>query len=139
MSDLSKRLCPINLLFPIWEAVADGSHPLHVYCDACIDGFGAAPEQEQEDGSIKPIAYIIRATLDSERHWTPLDLEAGSIVWALKRLHGYLWGTTFRIFSDHKAPESIGKVGNHNSESRDGSSSSPRRLHPRVAQRKRER
>ena len=59
-------------------------------------------------------AYISRATLDSERHWTPLDLEAGSIVWALKRLRGYLWGTKFRIFSDHKALESIGKVGNHN-------------------------
>ena len=82
--------------------------------DACIDGFGAALEKEQEDGSIKSIAYISRATLNSERHWTPLDLEAGSIVWALKRLRGYLWGTKFSIFSDHKALESIGKVGNHN-------------------------
>ena len=63
---------------------------------------------------MKPIAYISRATLDSERHWTHLDLEAGSIVWALKRLRGYLWGTNFRIFPDHKALESIGKVGNHN-------------------------
>ena len=63
---------------------------------------------------MKPIAYISRAMLDSERHWTPLDLEAGSIVWALKRLRGYLWRTKFRIFSDHKALESIGKVGNHN-------------------------
>ena len=35
-------------------------------------------------------------------------------VWALKCLRGYLWGTKFRIFSDHKALESIGKVGNHN-------------------------
>ena len=41
-------------------------------------------------------------------------MEAGSIVWALKRLRGYLWGTKFRIFSDHKALESAGKVGNHN-------------------------
>ena len=40
--------------------------------------------------------------------------QAGSIVWALKRLRGYLWGTKFRVFSDHKALESIGKVGNHN-------------------------
>ena len=63
---------------------------------------------------MKPIAYISRAALDSERHWTPLYLEAGSIVWALKRLGGCLWGTKFRIFSDHKALESIGKAGNHN-------------------------
>ena len=41
-------------------------------------------------------------------------MEAGSIFWALNRLRGYLWGTKFRIFSDHKALESIGKVGNHN-------------------------
>ena len=52
--------------------------------------------------------------LDSERHWTPLDFEAGSIAWALKRLRGSLWGAKFRILSDHKALESIGKVGNHN-------------------------
>ena len=41
-------------------------------------------------------------------------MEAGSIVWALKRLRRYLWGTKFRILSDHKALESMGKVGNHN-------------------------
>ena len=41
-------------------------------------------------------------------------MEAGSIVWALKRLRGYLWGTKFRICSDHKALERMGKVGNHN-------------------------
>ena len=32
----------------------------------------------------------------------------------IKRLRGYLWGTKFRIFSDHKALESIEKVGDHN-------------------------
>ena len=41
-------------------------------------------------------------------------MEAGSVVWAIKRLRGYLWGTNFRIFSDYKAFESIGKVGDHN-------------------------
>ena len=111
---LAELTTPPVLVFPDWDAVADGTRPFHVYCDACIDGFGAALEQEQTDGSIKPIAYISRATLDSERHWTPLDLEAGSIVWGLKRLRGYLWGTKFRVLSDHKGLESIGKVGNHN-------------------------
>ena len=111
---LAELATPPILVFPDWDAVADGSCPFHVYCDDDIDGFGAALEQEQEDGSIKPIAYISRATLDSERHWTPLDLEAGSIVRALKHLRGYLWRTKFRIFSDHKALESIGIKGNHN-------------------------
>ena len=111
---LAELDAPPILVFPDWDAVADGSRPFHVYCDACIDGFGAALEQEQPDGSVRPIAYISRATLNSERHWTPLDLEAGSIVWPIKCLRGYLWGTKFRIFSGHKALESIGKVGDHN-------------------------
>ena len=111
---LAELTTPQILVFPDWDAVADGTRPFHVYCDACIDGFGAAHEQEQTDGSIKPIAYISRGTLDSEGHWTPLDLEAGSIVWDLKRLRGYVWGTKFRIFSDHKALERIGNVGKHN-------------------------
>ena len=131
---------PPILVLPNWDAVAAGSRPFHVYCDACIDGFGAALEQEQGDGCIKPIAYISRATLDSERHGTPLDLEAGSIVWALKRLRGYLWGTKFRIFSDHKAVESIGNVGNHNGRVQRWLGVHHRvRLHARVPQRKRER
>ena len=40
-------------------------------------------------------------------------MEAGSIVRALKRSRGYLWGTKFRTFSDHMALESIGKMGNN--------------------------
>ena len=54
--------------FPNWDGVANGSRPFQVYCDACMDGFGAALEQEQADGSMKPIVYISRATFDSERH-----------------------------------------------------------------------
>ena len=86
-----------TLVFPDWDAVADGSRPLRLCSDACIDGFGACLEQEQPDKSVKPIVYISRATIPSERNWTALDLEAGGIIWALKRLRGYLWSTHFEI------------------------------------------
>ena len=79
----SKATDPRPFVFPDWDAVADGSRPFHVYCDACINGSGAALEQEQTDGPIKLVSYVSRATLDSEKHWAPLDLEAGSIVWAV--------------------------------------------------------
>ena len=52
------------LVFPSWNAVADGSRPFNVYCDACIDELGATVEQEQAYGPMKPIAYTSRATLD---------------------------------------------------------------------------
>ena len=105
---------PPTLVFPDWDAVADGTRLFLLFCDASIDGFGASLEQEQPNGNVKPIVYISRATLPSERNWTPLDLEAGSIIWAIKRLRGYLWRNKFRIFSDHQALENIGKVGDHN-------------------------
>ena len=111
---LAELATPPILAFSNWDPVTDGSRPFHVYCDACIDGFGTALEQEQADGSTKPNAYINRTTLDSESHWTPPDLEAGSIVWALQRLQGYLWETKLHIFSDHKVSERISRVGNHN-------------------------
>ena len=53
---------------------------------------------------------INRATIESERHWTPLDLLAGRIVWSIKRLRGYLWGANFQTCSDHKALESLDKI-----------------------------
>ena len=85
-----------------------------LHCDSNLDGFGATLEQEQADGSVRPIIYISRATLNSGRSWTPLDLEAGSIVWAITRLRGHLWSTHFQIYSDHKALENITKAGEQN-------------------------
>ncbi|CAB1117165.1 unnamed protein product [Ectocarpus sp. CCAP 1310/34] len=108
---LAELANPPVLVYPDWDAVSDGSRPSHLYCNASRDGFGGTLEQEQPDGSVRPIVFISRATLDSERHWTPLDLEAGSIVWCIKRLRGYLWGTKFRIFTDHKSLEHFAKWG----------------------------
>ncbi|CAB1107221.1 unnamed protein product [Ectocarpus sp. CCAP 1310/34] len=111
---LAELANPPVLVYPDWDAVSDGSRPFHLYCDASRDGFGGTLEQEQPDGSIRPIVFISRATLDSEGHWTPLDLEAGSIVWCIKRLRGFLWGTKFRMFTDHKSLEHFAKVGENN-------------------------
>ena len=33
---LAELAAPLILVFPDWDAVADGSHPFHVYCDASI-------------------------------------------------------------------------------------------------------
>ena len=111
---LADLAAPPVLVFPDWDAVKDGSRSFRVYCDASIGGLGATLEQEQPHGSVRPIAYVSRGNLDSKRHWTPLDLKPDSIVCAIKRLRGYLWGTKFGIFLGHKALENIGKVGDHN-------------------------
>ncbi|CAB1099790.1 unnamed protein product [Ectocarpus sp. CCAP 1310/34] len=109
----SKFSGPPILVFPNWKAIEDGTRPLRLHCDARLDGLGAILEQEQADGSVRPIVFISRSTLDAERNWTPLDLEAGAIVWAIKRLRGYLRGTHFQIWTGNQALENISKVGDH--------------------------
>ena len=63
----------------------DDSRPFRVFSDDSIDFFGATLKQEQKDGSVRPIVYANCTTFGSERHWAPLDLEAGIIVWAVNR------------------------------------------------------
>ena len=94
---LEELSAPPVLVYADWDAVADNPRLFLLYCDASIDVFGATLEQEQKDGSIRPIVFISSATLGSECHWTPLDLEACNIVWSAKRLRRYLWGTSFRM------------------------------------------
>ena len=76
---LAELAAPPNLVFPDWDAIANGSRPFHVYCDAFIDGFCAALEQEQTDVSVRLMSCISCATLDSERHWARVDFEASSV------------------------------------------------------------
>ena len=72
-----------------WDAVIDTSWPFRLHCDASTAGLGATLEQEQPDGSICPIVYISRATLENEQNWTPMELEAGCVVWSIRRLRPF--------------------------------------------------
>ena len=110
---LAELATPPILVFPDWDAVEDGSRPLLLCCDASTDGLGAALEQEQPHGTVKPFVCIGRATLDAVRYWTPLDLEAGAIVWVIKRLREYVRSTTFCILSDNSASRNMAKISEH--------------------------
>ena len=99
------------LFFPDWDAVIDTSRPFRLHCDASTAGLGVTLEQEQPDSSIRPIVYISRATLDNEQNWTPMELEAGCVVWSITRLRRYLFGVYFLVFTDHQCLQQICKIG----------------------------
>ena len=111
---LAELSTPPVFVYPNWDGVTDNSRPFLLHCHASVDGFGATLEQEQDDHTIRSIAFISRATIESERCWTPLDLYAGSTVWSIKRLRSYPLGTNFRFVSDHKALKILDKVASHN-------------------------
>ena len=74
------------------------------------------------------IAYISRAILDSERHWTPPDLVTGSMVWAPKRLRGYRGERNFAYPPATKHRSTLAKLGPSMHESSGSLSSSPRSM-----------
>ena len=94
---------PPILVFLDWDTVIDTSRPFRLHCDASTAGLGATLEQEQPDGSIRPIVYISRTTLDNEQNWTPMELEAGCVVWSIIRLRRYLFGVYSLVFTDHQS------------------------------------
>ena len=108
---LAELAAPSILVFPDWDAVIDTSRPFRFHCDASTAGLGATLEQEQPDGSIRPIVYISRAVLDSEQNWTLMELEAGCLVWSIRCLRRYLFGVYFLVFTDHQCFQQTCKIG----------------------------
>ena len=107
---LAELAAPPILVFPDWDAVIDTSRPFRLHCDASTAGLGATLEQKQPDDSIRPIVYISRATLDNEKNWIPMELEAGCVVWSIRRLRRYLFGVYFLVFTHHQCLQQICKI-----------------------------
>lgn len=84
----------------------------HLYVDASELAVGAVLEQ---DGH--PIICISRSLSSSERNYAQTQREALAVIWAVKRLHKFLFGHHFHIYTDHEALKyifnpsaSVGKV-----------------------------
>ena len=107
---LAELTAPPILVFHDWDAVIDKSRPFRLHCDASTDGLGATLEQEQTDDSVRPIVYISRPTLANERNWTPMELEAGCVVWSICRLRRYLFSVLFLIFTDYECLQQNSKI-----------------------------
>ena len=48
------------------------------------------------------VAYVSRALTDVETHYSQTEKEALAIVWAIERLHIYLYGNHFMLYTDCK-------------------------------------
>uniref|UniRef100_A0A1X7VJQ8 Reverse transcriptase RNase H-like domain-containing protein n=1 Tax=Amphimedon queenslandica TaxID=400682 RepID=A0A1X7VJQ8_AMPQE len=62
------------------------------------------------DGSERRIAYISRTLSSAEKNYSQLEREALSIIFFVKRLHQYLYGHSFTLYSDHKPLEHLNET-----------------------------
>ncbi len=81
----------------------DFSAPFCVGTDASDKGLGAILYQEPEPGNIKYVAFAARAISKSESNYGATKRELAAIIFALEKFRYYLWGTHFKLYTDHKA------------------------------------
>ncbi|GJV98439.1 putative reverse transcriptase domain-containing protein [Tanacetum coccineum] len=83
-------------------ALPKGTEDFVVYCDTSLEGYGAVLMQRE-----KVVAYTSRQLKVYEEKYTTQDLELGAVVFALKLLRHYLYGTKCVVFIDHKSLQYI--------------------------------
>ena len=88
-------------------AFPDFSSSFRLETDASGLGLGAILSQEQEDGTVWPIAYASRTLQPHECNYGSTELEALGIVWAVCHFHQYLYGHTCHVFTNHEALKSL--------------------------------
>ncbi|XP_065188042.1 uncharacterized protein K02A2.6-like [Sycon ciliatum] len=80
----------------------DVTLPLILECDASPAGIGAALLHVMPDQSVRPVVYVSRALSKAESHYSQIEREALAIVFAVRRLHQYIYGRKFILRTDHK-------------------------------------
>ncbi|KAG2191768.1 hypothetical protein INT47_010343, partial [Mucor saturninus] len=73
-----------------------------ISCDASLNGIGAVLYQVI-GGKTKYISFVAKSLSKSERKYSATKRELLALVFALKRFHKYIYGSTFTLYTDHKA------------------------------------
>ncbi|MBW0561259.1 hypothetical protein O181_100974, partial [Austropuccinia psidii MF-1] len=92
------------LLMPDWNI------PFKLYIDSCGDGLGAALHQVQiidDKPTEGPVCYISRQIKPTEARCGASQMECLCLVWALEKLHYYLYGSVFAVITDCTAVKSL--------------------------------
>ena len=78
-----------------------------LYTDACDYAIGAILCQKDDQGVERPIQYISKQLTGAATRWATIEREAYAVIYALKKLRPYLYGSKFTIYTDHKPLKSL--------------------------------
>ena len=102
------KLSILNVFaFPDFEAAISGSRKFRLVKDISADGLGVVIEHQQPDGSIQPLRYISRTTLDNVRKWSISELDFAAIVGTIKRNRRMFYRTFFEVETGHQPIQNV--------------------------------
>lgn len=76
---------------------SDPKEPFRVYCDTSNMGFGGVLMQNRQ-----VVAYVSRELQVHGRNYPTYDLKLAAVVFMLKLLRHYFYGSLFEVFRNHK-------------------------------------
>ena len=83
-------------------AYANYQKPFKIHTDASELGLGAVSYQDQDNGTMKVIAYMSRTLSKSEKKYHSHKLEFLALKWAVtERFHKYVYGGKFKVHTDN--------------------------------------
>ncbi|OMJ09515.1 Retrovirus-related Pol polyprotein from transposon [Smittium culicis] len=71
--------------------------------EASSFAIGAMLEQQNDDGSLAPVAYYSKKLKDVETRYSAYEREALAVVSAVKHFRCYLWNNEFDVYTDNSA------------------------------------
>ena len=78
-----------------------------VHVDAGPTAIAGILSQTDDNGRQRVIMYVSRALTDVETRYSQTEREALSCVWAVERLHQFLYGSEFDLVTDHRSLQFI--------------------------------
>ncbi|MBW0473639.1 hypothetical protein O181_013354 [Austropuccinia psidii MF-1] len=84
--------------------------PFKLYLDACVEVLGAALHQAQivNDTPYEgPVCFISRKIKPTESRYGEIQMDLLFLVWALEKLHYYLYGSLLKVIPDFNAVKSL--------------------------------
>ena len=87
----------------------DPSKSVELITDASDYALGGILVQEGKDGLMRPITYISRSLTERECKYSVTEKEALALVWAIEKLHMYLYSNHFTAVVDHQPLQFIFK------------------------------
>lgn len=79
------------------------NHPFTLECDASNYGISFILSQADEKKKLRPIAFGSRSLTGAEQNYSATERECLAVVEGVRKYHVYLYGTKFKVITDHKA------------------------------------